>query len=278
MDNSGQYGQSYGQNVNNFSTNSGGNLPYSPQPQPYPQAGQLPQIPPRPAQPIRPGQPGTNNGQQPEKKDHSGLVKTIALVFTSLLTMVFLGLFVFMYINWNEAKTDVDGKVNLAVAEAENKLRTTLEDEFAEKEKYPYTTFAGPTDFGSLTFEFPKTWSVYVPEDASHAGDFHAYLNPGQVNVVEDQTVMALRVSIVNTLTDEIKEDFNDKVEDGEMTVSTTVVNGTNVDVYTGLLDSDLRGIVCVFKIRDKTALIQTDAMLFSDDFYRVLGTIRFNA
>ena len=280
MDTSGQFGQNNTGGANNFGAGMQNpqalNMAQTPQ---MPQTPQIPQIPPRPIQPVHPGQPGqAPNGQTPVKKDRSSLVKTILLVFTSLLTVVFLGLFIFMYINWNEAKTDVEGKVNLAVAEAENELRTTLENEFAEKEKYPYTTFAGPTDFGSLTFEFPKTWSVYVPDDASRADDFHAYFNPGQVNVVEDETVMALRVSIVNTLTDEVKEDFNDKVEDGEMTVSTTIVNNTNVDVYTGLLDSDLRGIVCIFKIRDKTALIQTDAMLFSDDFYRVLSTIRFNA
>ena len=62
------------------------------------------------------------------------------------------------------------------------------------------------------------------------------------------------------------------------MTVSTTVVNGINVNVYTGKLDSDLMGIVCIFKIRDKTAIIQTDSSnVFKDDFYRILKTIRFN-
>jgi len=268
MDNSGQfgqaYGQAYGQNMNN--------------------QGQLPQMPPRPMQPIRPGQPGmmgqpmAPQGPQPAKKDRSGLVKTICLIFTSLLTVVFLGLFIYMYINWQDASTDINGKIDLAVAKAENELRTTLEDEFAEKEKYPYSTFTGPSDFGSLTFEYPKTWSVYVPDDASRAEDFHAYLNPGQVNVVQDTTVMALRVSIVNILTDEVKKEYTAKVQDNLMTVSTTIVNGTNVDVYRGELNSGLQGIVCIFKIRDKTALIQTDAMLFNDDFYRVLGTMRFNA
>ena len=272
MDTSGQFGQPSGQNVNNFNAQPGASG-FSPAP------GQGPQIPPRPMQPTQSGQAGMNNGGDTlGKKDRSGLVKTILLVFTSLLTVVFLGLFIFMYINWVDAKSDVDGKVDLAVAEAENELRTTLENEFTEKEKYPYTTFTGPTDFGALTFEFPKTWSVYVPDDASQAKDFNAYFNPGQVNVVNAKTVMALRVSIVNTLTDKVKSDYNKKVEKGDMTVSTTVVNNTDVDVYTGLLDSKLQGIVCVFKIRDKTAIIQTDAMLFKDDFYRILETIRFNA
>jgi hypothetical protein len=220
----------------------------------------------------------TTPGNPKQKKDHSSLVKTILLVFMTILSITFLILFIWMFFQYNEASTDLEGKVELAVAEAENGIRTELEKEFEEKEKYPFKTFAGPVDFGQLTFEYPKTWSVYVPDDASRADDFHAYFNPGQVNVVNDQTIMSLRVSIINTLTDEVKEDYADKVEQGEMTVSTTVVNGVNVDVYTGKLDSDLQGIICIFKIRDKTVLIQTDAMLFSEDFYRVLSTIRFNA
>lgn len=263
MENSGQYGQ----NINNFGT--------QPQPVMYPnqmqsqmQGGYIP------ARPTANGQ----NGQKADKKDYSGIIKTVCLIFTSLLAVTFIGLFIYMTVQKNEAETDVEGKIELAVAEAETALETKLEKEFEEKEKYPYKTFAGPSDFGSLTFEYPKTWSVYLPDDGSRANDFKSYFNPGQVNIVQDETVMALRVSIVNQLTEEVKQDFADKVEGGEMTVSTTIVNGNNVDVYAGELDSRLMGIVCVFKIRDKTAIIQTDAMLFKEDFYRVLETIRFNA
>ena len=211
-------------------------------------------------------------------KDHSGIIKTACLVFTSLAAVTFLGLFIYTYIQWNNAKTDVKGQVSLAVSEAENKLRTELETDFNNREKYPYRTFAGPSDFGALTFEYPKTWSVYVPNDASKAQDFHAYFNPGLVNVVENKTVMALRVSILNTLTDQVKERYSNKIKTGKMTVSSKVVNKVNVDVYKGQLDSNYNGIVCIFKIRDKTVVIQTDAYLFEPDFNRILETVRFNS
>lgn len=227
-----------------------------------------------------PAQSGTSTqpGTSAQKKDHSGLIKTACLVFTSLAAVTFLGLFIYTYIQWNNAKTDVKGQVSLAVSEAENKLRTELETDFNNREKYPYRTFAGPSDFGALTFEYPKTWSVYVPNDASKAQDFHAYFNPGLVNVVENKTVMALRVSILNTLTDQVKERYSNKIKTGKMTVSSKVVNKVNVDVYKGQLDSNYNGIVCIFKIRDKTVVIQTDAYLFEPDFNRILETVRFNS
>ena len=180
---------------------------------------------------------------------------------------------------WDDVKTDVDGQIEKAVAIAENELQTKLETEFEEKEKYPMKTFAGPVDYGSLTFEFPKTWSVYVPDSADYGGNYHAYLNPGLVSVVSDGTINALRVSILNSLTDTVITEYQDAVEDGEMTVSVYKINGANASLYSGLLpDTDeLRGYVAIFKIRDKTVLMQTDAEIFKDDFLKILDSIRYN-
>ena len=212
-------------------------------------------------------------------KNRVDLLKTIGLIVVSLLAVLFVGLFIGMTLKGSEANTNVQGKIDVAVAEARNSLQTKLENDFEEKEKYPFLTFSGPTDLGALNFEYPKTWNLYIPDDASRGGDYHAYLNPGQVNVVADNTVMALRVTIKNEQLDRVLEDFTDKVQSQEMTVSSTVVNGVNVNVYTGKLDSDLMGIVCIFKIRDKTALLQTDSSnVFRADFERILSTIRFNS
>ena len=212
-------------------------------------------------------------------KNRIDLMKTVGLIVVSLLAVLFIGLFIWMWVKWNDASTNVKGKVDVAVAEAKNELQTKLESEFDEKEKYPYKVFTGPTDLGELSFEYPKTWSLYVQSSANRGGDYAAYLNPGQVNVVQDDTVMALRVSIKGTLFDQAISDFAEKVRSGDMTLSTTVVNGNNVNVYTGKLDNEYQGIICVFKLRDKTVMLQTDSTsVFSDDFYRILKTVKFNS
>ena len=212
-------------------------------------------------------------------KNRVDLLKTIGLIVVSLLAVLFIGLFIWMTLKWSEASTNVQGKIDVAVAEAKNQLQAKLENEFAEKEEYPFLTFSGPADFGSLTFEYPKNWSVYIPDDASRGGEFNAYLNPGQVNVVSDTTIMALRVSIRTEQIDSVLEDYNRKVQDGEMTVASKVVNKINVNVFTGKLDNDYQGIVCIFKIRDKTAILRTDSSnVFRENFEKILSTIRFNS
>ena len=212
-------------------------------------------------------------------KNRIDLMKTVGLIVVSLLAVLFIGLFIWMWVKWNDASTNVKGKVDVAVAEAKNELQTKLESEFEEKEKYPYKVFTGPTDLGELSFEYPKTWSLYVQSSASRGGDYAAYLNPGQVNVVQEDTVMALRVSIKGTLFDQAISEYAEKVRSGDMTLSTTVVNGNNVNVYTGKMNNEYQGIICVFKLRDKTVVLQTDSTsVFSDDFYRILKTVKFNS
>lgn len=242
-----------------------------------------------PVQPAGNGMPMVQQVQlMPEKKkDISGLVKTIVIIIVSLIAVTFIGLFIWMYMQYDEAQSDLDGKLAIAAAEARDEQATKDEEEFREREKYPYKTFSGPADYGQLTFEYPKTWSVYVAADASSGGDFNAYFNPIQVDAVGKDTINALRVTIRNKGFDDVAEEYQkamDKKNSNLTVESVTVGNaekGTSVTAnrYTGTIPgTDLSGYIVVFKIRDKTAILQTDSVLFKEDFDKLLGTIVFNA
>lgn len=247
------------------------------------------------AQPIQPagpsagvGAPGMPMVQQvqvpPEaKKDVAGLVKTIVIIMLSLVALTFIGLFIWIMVEYNTVRSDVDGQIDVAVAEAKDEQATKMEAEFLEREKYPYKVFAGPADYGQLTFEYPKTWSVYVAAAATEGGDFNAYFNPGQVDAVGKDTINALRVSIRNESFDKVTEEYQkamDRKDSGFTMESVTI--GKNGDItanrYTGKIpNTELSGFIVTFKIRDKTAILQTDSVLFQADFDKLLGTVIFN-
>ena len=80
-----------------------------------------------PVQVATPGQPGNvvtpqgNTGmpmvQQVEvlpepKKDIAGLIKTIVIIILSLVALTFIGLFIRMFIQYDEARSDVDGQIS----------------------------------------------------------------------------------------------------------------------------------------------------------------------
>lgn len=217
----------------------------------------------------------------PLKKDYSGVIKTVAIVLLSLISVTFIGLFIWIFMQYNEVSENVDGQIAVAVAEAKDELTGQLEKEFAEREKLPYKTFSGPVDYGQLTFNYPKTWSVYVESDASNGGDFHAYFNPNQVDEVSEDTINALRASIVEKSFDDVAKEYQRVMDrpDSGLTVQATTVNGIPMNRYTGKIpNTDLNGFIVIFKIRDKTAILQTDSVLFENDYNALLETITFNA
>ncbi|MBR2600623.1 hypothetical protein IKE07_00575 [Candidatus Saccharibacteria bacterium] len=250
--------------------------------QPYQQPTQaMPQtVGGQPGQPV-PGQPVPGQPLQPvaaAPKANKSLILMIVAVVSAIAAATFIGLFIWMYAKWDVAKRDVDGQVMAAVATAVNENTEELENQFTEREKSPYRTFAGPADYGELSFEFPKTWSVYEARDAANGGDYEAYLNPDKVYTVNSSTINALRVTIKDKAYDSYISTYDSALKNGKIQLNVRPINGENANVYSGELPSTkFVGMVAVFKIRDKTAILQTDAMLFADDFQKILDSVHFN-
>lgn len=251
----------------------------TPNPQPAPQGYQYAAAPTLMAQPLASPHvtsPTAAPYDPYAQKSKRNLIETIILVIVSLVAVTFIGLFIWKYLEWDSAKTDVNGQIDAAVALAISENTTKLENEFLEREKYPYKTFSGPADYGSLNFEFPKTWNTYIAQDASNGGNFEAYLNPGEVQPVSTQTINALRVQILDQPFENVARTYESLTNSGQLSVTTRPVGNTVANVYTGTLPNNIRGIATIFKVRDKTILIQTDAELFAEEYYKLLDTVTF--
>ncbi len=243
----------------------------------------------QPVQPVQPaqGQPVAGNYNQPTAKlvpvaatsnSNKATIFMIIAIVAGLVAVTFIGLFAWMYSQWDTVQKDVDGQIDAAVATAVKEKADELENQFVEREKMPNSTFAGPIDYGELSFEFPKTWSVYEAKDASSGGDYEAYLNPGKVFPVGQDTINALRVIIKDQSYDSYISIYENYVKSGKLSVDVRLVNGESANIYRGELpQSNLVGIATVFKIRDKAAIMQTDAMIFEEDYNRIMDSVRFN-
>ena len=212
------------------------------------------------------------------KKEHkSSLTKTIVIVILSLVSITFIGLFVWMTLKYTEVNDDVEGQIAAKVDEAKAEQAEKDEADFAEREKQPYKTFSGPADYGQLTFDYPKTWSVYIAADAANGGDYSAYFNPIEVNPISNSdSLYALRLIIRNSSFENVISGY----QDDELKMETIIVNGEyTANRYSGTIPgTEFDGYIVVIKIRDKTAILQTDSVLFEDDFNKLIETITFNA
>ena len=120
---------------------------------------------------------------------------------------------------------------------------------------------------------------MYINKDASvSGGTYEAYLNPVSVPAVSTIQQYALRVTIEQQDYNTIITSYNPLVKTGALHSSAVVaangVNGTRLD---GNFTKDIRGAAVIFKIRDKTVTLRTDANTFLPDFNALIATIKFN-
>lgn len=224
--------------------------------------GQIPQISPLPY--MRPSGGGNK--------------KTIILVVLIVVLVAMTGFAIWSFVSYTGQKTNVDSKINNAVAIAEKNQADSDAAKFAARDKEPNRQFVGPDDYGRLTFDYPKTWSVYIGQDVtSNGGTFGAYLNPVSVPVVTSTQQYALQVTIEQQDYDHVVSTYSPLVTTGALNSSAVSANGVNGTRLDGKFTANIRGAAVIFKIRDKTLIMQTDADTFLPDFNALIKTIKFN-
>jgi len=180
-------------------------------------------------------------------------------------------------LNYTEQKTNVDGKVNVAVITAKKEQADSDELKFAQRDKEPNRQFVGPDDYGRLTFDYPKTWSVYINKEATQGGVYEAYLNPVSVPPISTTQQYALRVTIESKSYDTVIASYGALVKKGDLRSSVVSADGNNGTRLDGNFTKDIRGSAVIYKIRDKTVTLRTDADTFKPDFDALAATVKFN-
>lgn len=247
----------------------------------YPFQPQQPQppmqpLPPTPQQPVPGFVPQAPTGAplphaNPAKK---WIILSFVFIFTTLAAG---GTGGWALVNYFDQKNNVDTKVSEAVALAVKNQKETDQKAFDIAEKQPNRDFAGPDDYGRVSFKYPKTWSVYEAKDATSGGNYEAYFSPGVIPPVADSQRYAIRLTIENKSYDEVINNYQLLVKNGQLKSSSVTVGdqtGTRLD---GNFTKDIRGSAVVLKIRDKTVTIRTDADTFMTDFNALITTVTFN-
>ena len=246
--------------------------PVQPVQQPYQQPGQL-----YTQNPVQTGYapvPPANNFVTPPKKSKKWFILTLVFIFTTLAA---LGAGGWALYNYFDQKDNVDAKVSTAVTDAVKVQADKDAADFLEKEKQPNRQFVGPDDYGRVSFDYPKTWSVYVDKDASSGSTFSAYFNPASVPPVATNTQYALRVTIEQKDYEKAIASYDSLVKNGALVATATKADDTDGTRLEGNFTKDIRGSAVVFKLRDKTVTVRTDADTFKGDFNALVASITFN-
>lgn len=223
------------------------------------------------------------------KKFARGAVEgsTIVIILLSI-ALVGMGIFgVWAFLNYREAQSDVDSKIEIAQASAKKQEAEEQAEKYAQREKEPNLIFNGPADFGGISFSYPKTWSSFVASDGADGKNFFAYFHPTTVPPVPTSPKQvqrfALRMAIYNGSMDEILKDYTKTIEKGELSSTAVVANGKNATKLEGLFpdaankDNRIQGVAYFFKVNDKVLMLKTDAdKTFRADFDKLVNTVNF--
>lgn len=201
----------------------------------------------------------------------------VAAVFGITLFFATSALGVWVLLAYTEQKADIDGKISLAVAAGVKKQSEEDEAKFQESYKNPRIEFVGPSEYGRVSFMYPKTWSVYIEKDGSDRGDYKAYLHPVSVPPVSsDDSRYALRLEIINKNFEDVLKQYESQLKKGELKSSNVEYNGNSVARLDGAFSKELRGVAVLMRVRDKTIRFSTDADIFKPDLEAVLDTVKY--
>jgi hypothetical protein len=194
----------------------------------------------------------------------------LAFFITLILLCFATGFGIWAFAGRQDYKDNVDKKIATAVTVAEAETATTIDNEFAEKEKSPLKSYSGPSTYGSIKFQYPKTWSGYVTEGTGSqplAGYFHPDVVPG---VQTKDITYALRIEVINQAYDQVLKSFDSKVKSGAIKASTfapaSVANVAGVRLD-GEIETKLNGSMVLLQLRDKTIKIWTESTQYTNDF-----------
>lgn len=210
--------------------------------------------------------------------NQNGSVASFAVIF--ILMLVIVGAAVFggwAYTNGQDYKNNSDKKATEAVEAAKKVQADELQKTFAEQEKQPAKNYKGSITYGTVSFNYPKSWSGYVDE-ANSSEPINGYFYPNIVPGVQSKTAYALRLELVNTDYSSIVKQHDSQVKDGTVKASAYVppkmVGVSNVQPGTrldGALNQDTTGSMVVIKVRDKTLEIYTQSNDFLKDFNDII-------
>lgn len=203
------------------------------------------------------------------------------LVAVIALSVVALGLGSFgiwAFVAYNDANDNLQDKLTIARTEAKQEQSEVDEEKFAEREKQPNLRFKAPDDYCGLTFMYPKTWSAFESEQITNGGDYRAYLHPGVIPPISNNQQFALRVTIEQKDYDSVTTQYDSLVKKGDLKQSTASSEGNQGMRLTGNFSRNIRGDAVLYRCRDKTITIRTDADTFKSDFESIIRTIDFNA
>jgi hypothetical protein len=203
-------------------------------------------------------------------------VLVVPLVLVIVFFLAAAGFAYWAFSSREDYKNNSDAKVAAGVTVAEKRTEAADAKKFAEQEKNPLKTYVGPSAFGAITIQYPKTWSAYIEEGNDNSAiPVNGYFHPDFVPDVGDENQsFSLRIQVVSQSYDQVLNSFSGNIKQGKATSApyklpkVPNVVGTMIQ---GQLTATKQGTMIVLPLRNMTMKIWVDASQFTPDYNNII-------
>jgi hypothetical protein len=215
------------------------------------------------------------------KQSQQGSTSVVLCIVFGILLLGASGFAGWAFLGRQDYKNNSDKKSDAAVAAAKKTQAEELQKKFDEDYKNPNKTYQGPVSFGTVTFNYPKTWSAYVDENSSNE-PINGYFYPDKVPSVQSGSAYALRAELLTTSYPQVIRQYDSFIKQGKLKASAFVppkmVGVTNVQPGTKLDGAVSQsstgphtGSMVIVQVRDKTLRIYTESTTFLNDYNNIV-------
>lgn len=173
------------------------------------------------------------------------------------------------FMSRQDYKNNSDEKAAVAAKKAAATEAAKKDAEFAIAEKSPVKSYTGPETYGTLRFDFPKTWNQYISK--SSAGmPINSYFSPDFIPDIASAVQFALRVQISNSSYSSLLQGYAAAVKSGTVTVAAyraPKLPGVLGSMITGAVSGKNQGVMVLLPLRDKTIVLWTEGSNYVGDF-----------
>ncbi|MGI9027644.1 MAG: hypothetical protein ACR2FM_02240 [Candidatus Saccharimonadales bacterium] len=206
------------------------------------------------------------------RKSEEGQVNllVIPLIISGILLLFSIGFGAWAFIGQQDYKKNFDEKVAGEVTVAVDKAKTEKDNEFFEREKNPLKNYTSSAQFGTLSFQYPKTWSAYESEENNQ---LKLLMQPNLISA-NPAAAQSLRVEVINTAYDQAVSQLDSLIKQGKVKVVTyslpklPSVVGLRID---GQIEDKKTGATVFLPLRDKTIKISVESSDRINDFNTII-------
>jgi hypothetical protein len=200
-----------------------------------------------------------------QKDSQQGSVLITVILSVLLVFSLVFGFWAFGQMHTYKDKSDQ--KVAAAVSDAVVAQQAADQKKFDDESKNPYRTFTSSQTYGSITFNYPKTWSAYV-DTSNSSSPINGYFHPDQLPAIDDNFAFALHVELLNT-------PYNQAVHvayvPDKLQKTPNVQAGVRLNGNFGGNGATKNGSMVIIQVRDKTLKISTEAPNYLNDFNNII-------